>query len=270
MSMHIPKQMLFGSWLFAMIISCPVQGEIVTGRAEHLYGRDTSINEACDLANKKAVSQAISHVLGEYVSATEMMSCRGTTGKTADYACELNQLSWSQIEGHINKTFDTQTTLSTRDGAMVCTVVVQLDVAIPTKKPDPNFLLRADINANTFRVKQKDEIRLDIELSQPGYFAIFNWLPHVDKAVHLIEINPQKPKQSVPIEVNSNLRFSTMWSDTYSSRRKFYDEYLIIVATKKEIRWLSKYSYEEFSRQLFLIPADEKRVKKIAIQLTNE
>jgi len=119
-------------------------------------------------------------------------------------------------------------------------------------------------------VKQKDEIRLDIELSQPGYFAIFNWLPHVDKAVHLIEINPQKPKQSVPIEVNSNLRFSTMWSDTYSSRRKFYDEYLIIVATKKEIRWLSKYSYEEFSRQLFQIPADEKRVKKIALQLTNE
>jgi hypothetical protein len=270
MRKNAPKSLLFNAWLIVSIAGFTAQAEVATGRAEYLHGPETSQNEACDVAKKKAVSQAISQVLGEYVSAQEVMSCRGTTGKAADYACELNQLSWSQIDGHVNKTISVETLPSSRDGAMACTAVVQLDVAIPSKKPDPNFQIRASVNANTFRVKQGDEIRLGIELSQPGYYAIFNWLPHVDNAVHLVEINPQKPKLSVAIESNTNLKFAAKWSDAYNSRRKFYDEYLIVVATKKELRWLSKYNYEDFSRQLFQIPENEKRLAKIAIQLTND
>jgi len=270
MSMHIAKKILFGAWLVAMTISCPVQAEIATGRAEYLYGPDTTQNEACNLAIKKAVSQAISQVLGEYVSAQEILSCKGSNGKKADYACELNQLSWSQIDGHINKTISQETMTANRDGAMVCAAVVKLDVAIPKIKPDPNFQLRATINANTFRVRQKDEIRVELELSQPGYYAIFNWLPHVDNTVHILELNQNKPKLSARIDSTTSHQLLPTWSEAYNKRRTFYDEYLIVVATKKELRWLSKYSYEEFSRALHLIPENEKSLQKIAIQLTNE
>jgi hypothetical protein len=265
-------RMIHRGWLgVCLCISlCSAQAEVAIGRAEHLYGPDTTQNEACNLATKKAVSQAISQVLGEYVSAQEILSCKGSTGKKADYACELNQLSWSQIDGHVNKTINQETITANRDGAMVCTAVVKLDVAIPKTKPDPNFQLRATINANTFRVRQKDEIRVELELSQPGYYAVFNWQPHIDNTVYYLELNPKKPKMSAPIETAKSLEFLTSWSDAYSNRRTFYDEYLIVVASKKELRWLSKYSYEEFSKALHLIPENEKRLAKIAVQLTNE
>lgn len=252
------------------VLLCSAKAEVAIGRAEYLYGEDTTQNEACKLATKKAVSQAISQVLPEYVSAQEILSCKGSTGKQADYACELNQLSWSQIDGHINKIISQETVTSNRSGALVCTAVVKLDVAIPVDKPDPNFQLRATINANTFRVRQKDKINVEIELSQPGYYAIFNWLPHIDNTVHYLELNQNKPKLSVRIDsTNSHQLFAT-WSEAYNKRRSFYDEYLIVVATKKELRWLSRYSYEEFSKVLHLIPENEKSLKKIAIQLTNE
>jgi sulfur relay (sulfurtransferase) DsrC/TusE family protein len=143
-------------------------------------------------------------------------------------------------------------------------------VAIPATKPDPNFQLRATANANLFRVRQKDDIVVDIEVSQPGYYAVFNWQPHIDNSVFYVEINDKNTKVSTSIKSDKKFTLTPTWSEAYSTRRKFYDEYLIVVATKKELRWLSKYSYEDFSKALHLIPENEKRVAKIALQLTNE
>lgn len=256
--------------VLAIAVHSPASAEVTTGRAEYLYGPETAQNDACSLATKKAISHALRQVSGEYATVDELLSCYGSTGKNMDYSCELNQLSWSQIDGYINKTISQEVTTSNRDGAMVCAAVVTLDVGIPITKPDPNFQLRASVNSSTFRVRQKDKIRLEVELSQLGYFAVFNWLPHIDNAVHLIEPDPQKARVSRLIKSETSLEFPIAWSDAYSSKRKFYDEYLIVVATKKELRWLSKYSYEEFSRALYLIPESEKRLTKIAVQLTNE
>jgi hypothetical protein len=252
------------------IVCTTCYAEIVTGRAEYLYGPDTTQNEACNLAIKKAISTALSQELGEYVSAQETLSCKGSTGKNLDYACELNQLSWSQIDGHINKTIAQDVTVSTKDGAMVCTANVKLDVAIPTIKPDPNFQLKATVNSTIFRVRQKDEIQLDVELSQPGYLAVFNWLPYINNLVNLIDPVPQNSRSSTLIKDEKIIKLSTAWSDSYSSKRKFYDEYLIVVATKKQMHWLSKYSYEEFSKILHQIPESEKRMHKIVVHLVDE
>jgi len=246
------------------------QAEIATDHAEYMYDPDTTENEACSLAIKKAINHAISHVLGEYVSAQEILNCRGTTGERADYACEFNRLSWSQIDGHINKTISQKTEFTRRDGINVCSAVVKLDVAIPATKPDPNFQLRATANANLFRVRQKDDIVVDIEVSQPGYYAVFNWQPHIDNSVFYVEMNDKNTKVSTSIKSDKKFTLTPTWSEAYSTRRKFYDEYLIVVVTKRELRWLSKYSYEDFSKALHLIPENEKRVAKIALQLTNE
>jgi hypothetical protein len=58
------------------------------------------------------------------------------------------------------------------------------------------------------------------------------------------------------------------WADSYSGKRKFYDEYLLVVATKRPYKWLSKYSLDEFKSLLQLIPITDKRLVKKAYQLT--
>ena len=58
------------------------------------------------------------------------------------------------------------------------------------------------------------------------------------------------------------------WADSYTGKRKFYDEYLLVVATKQPYKWLSKYSLDDFKSLLQLIPITDKRLVKKAYQLT--
>ena len=245
--------------------------EISRASAEYLFGPETAENEACNLAIGKAKSRALANVLGESVSAEELLSCKGATGKTSDYSCELNQLTWSQIEGDIKKTLSENKAVERREGASACVAQIEIDVIIPKDKPDPNFQVRADFKQTTFRVG--DDFNLEIELTQPGYFAVFNWLPHDSNSVvriippnddpsqSFVYLNPEKTKKTT-------YAMTASWADSYTAKRKFYDEYLIVVATKKQQRWMSKYSIEDFRSYLQQIPITEKRLVKKAYQLT--
>jgi hypothetical protein len=61
---------------------------------------------------------------------------------------------------------------------------------------------------------------------------------------------------------------TALWADSYADKKKFYDEYLLVVATKKKIFWLSKYSLDEFKSVLHSIPMGDKKLVKKAYQLT--
>ncbi len=60
------------------------------------------------------------------------------------------------------------------------------------------------------------------------------------------------------------------WADSYLGPRKVYDEYLLVVATKRPYLWLSKYSLEEFKSLLQQIPIADKRLVKKGYQLTKK
>ncbi len=150
--------------------------EISRAQAEYLYGPETAPNDACNLALGKAKTKALANVLGESVSAEELLSCKGSTGKISDYGCDLNQVTWSQIDGDIKKTISEKTVVEERAGTSACVADVEIEVVIPKDKPDPNFQLRADFKQTVFRVG--DDFNLDIELSQQGFVTVFNWLPH--------------------------------------------------------------------------------------------
>jgi hypothetical protein len=249
--------------------------EISAGRAEYLYGPETARKDACDLAVAKARSRALANVMGEFVSTEELLSCQGTTGKRADYGCDMNQIAWSQIEGEIRRTLKENTTVEEREGASACIADVEIEVVIPKEKPDPNFQLRADFGQTVFRVG--DRFNLDIELSQPGYFAVFNWLPHDSHSVVRIIPNTDDPAQStVQLRQNNNKALKesyglvASWADSYTGRRKFYDEYLIVVATKKPQRWMSRYNLDDFKALLQQIPITERRLVKKGYQLTKQ
>ena len=244
-----------------------------TASAEYLYGPETSKNEACNLALGKAKMKALANVLGESVSAEELLSCKGSTGKDSDYRCDLNQVTWSQIDGDIKKMLSEKTVNEKREGAFACVADVELEVVIPKDKPDPNFQLRADFKQTVFRVG--DDFDLDIELSQQGYVTVFNWLPHDSNSVVRIIPQSEDPSQSnvfLSAEKTKGLKASyamtANWADSYTGKRKFYDEYLLVVATKRPVKWLSKYSLDEFKSYLQQIPITDKRLVKKAYQLT--
>jgi hypothetical protein len=247
--------------------------EISRAQAEYLYGPETAPNDACNLALGKAKTKALANVLGESVSAEELLSCKGSTGKISDYGCDLNQVTWSQIDGDIKKTISEKTVVEERAGTSACVADVEIEVVIPKDKPDPNFQLRADFKQTVFRVG--DDFNLDIELSQQGFVTVFNWLPHDSNSVVRIIPQSEDPNQSnvlLSAEKTKGLKASyamtANWADSYSGKRKFYDEYLLVVATKRPIKWLSKYSLDEFKSYLQQIPITDKRLVKKAYQMT--
>lgn len=220
--------------------------ETARARAEYLYGPETAENDAYELALSKAKTKALASVLGESVSAKELLSCRQTSGKLADYGCELNQITWTQIN---------------------------VDVDNPPKKPDPNFFIRADFKQTIFRVG--DNFNLDIKFSDAGHYAVFNCLPHDSNAVLRVIPAPDDTDQcGVSIgkdklkSLKTTYQVAAGWSDSYETKRKFYDEYLLVIATKKPQKWLSKYSLDDFKRTISEIPNDERRLVKKAYQIT--
>jgi hypothetical protein len=259
---------------FAGIVSSvTAETKTSTANAEYLYGPETAPNDACNLALGKAKMKALANVLGESVSAEELMSCKGSTGKLSDYGCDLNQVTWSQIDGDIKKTLSESAVTEKREGAFACLAVVYIEVVIPKDKPDPNFQLRADFKQTVFRVG--DDFNLDIELSQQGYVSVFNWLPHDSNSVVRIIPQNEDPNQSnvfLSADKTKGLKASyamtANWADSYSGKRKFYDEYLLVVATKRPMKWLSKYSLDEFKSYLQQISITDKRLVKKAYQLT--
>ena len=261
--------------LIGLCYSVPAQAETSSARAEYLYGPETARKDACDLALAKARSRALANVMGESVSTEELLSCQGSTGKRSDYGCDLNQVTWSQIDGEIKRTIRETTTVEEREGATACIADVEIEVAIPKEKPDPNFQLRVELGQSVFRVG--DRFNLEIELSQPGHFAVFNWLPHDSHSVvRVIPANEDpsqatvylRPNRSKAIKESYSLVAS--WADSYIGKRKFYDEYLIVVATKKPQRWLSRYSLDDFKALLQQIPITERRLVKKGYQLTKQ
>ncbi len=253
----------------------PAAAEISAARAEYLFGPETARKDACELAIAKARSRALANVMGEFISSEELLSCQGATGKRSDYGCDLNQITWSQIEGEIRRTLKENTKVEEREGASACIADVEVEIVIPKEKPDPNFQLRADFGQTVLRVG--DRFILDIELSQPGYFAVFNWLPHDSHSVVRVIPNTDDPAQST-VQLRQNrskgLKESyslvASWAESYTGRRKFYDEYLIVVATKKPQRWMSQYSLDDFKALLQQIPITERRLVKKGYQLTKQ
>lgn len=258
--------------LSLLIVLNGAAAENSKARAEYLFGPETSKNDACKLAIGRAKSRAIANVLGESVSAEELLSCKGSAGKFSDYGCDLNQVTWSQIDGDIRKTLSENFVVEEREGASACVAEVEIDVLIPKDKPDPNFQVRADFKQTVFRVG--DDFKLEIELTQPSYFAVFNWLPHdSDSVVRIIPFNDDPSQSFVYLSpdktksLKASYAMTASWAESYSGKRKFYDEYLIVVATKRQQRWMSKYTYEEFKSYLQQIPPSEKRLVKKAYQL---
>ncbi len=260
--------------LVLMCSSGSASAKVVTASGEYLFGPETSDNEACELARNKAKSLALSQVVGEKVSREEQLVCNQTTGKSTDYGCEFNRITWSMIDGDIREVRNETRKIETREGTKACVISLEADIIEPTKKPDPNFDFSAKLNKSVFSVGE--DMLLELEGTEPAHLVIFNWLPNQKNEV--IRIVPYTNDPNVSSfhltkgdsnKVFRRFPFEAHWSDAYSKNKKFVDEWLIIIATKKPYKWLSSYDFEKFKERLREIPIDERRIVRKGYQLTH-
>ena len=247
--------------------------EAVNAKGEYLYGPDTSEADACRLAKERAKANALSKVFGESISMEEQMSCREVKGGKPDYGCELNRVSWSSIEGDIRSVTDYRKVIESRVGERACIVTLTADVVIPDRKPDSSFDLKATLNEKVYRTG--DVLTISLEPTVPMHIAIFNWVPYQDRdTVTQMFPNLMDPqshitkKTSIPTESKlSAYNFTMTWLESLPKNKTFVDEYLIVIGTKKPIKWLSSYEFSDFKLKLSEIPLDEMRVVKRGYQL---
>ena len=255
------------------VIMSQAHAEAVNAKGEYLYGPDTSEADACRLAKERAKANALSKVFGESISMEEQMSCREVKGGKPDYGCELNRVSWSSIEGDIRSVTDYRKVIESRVGERACIVTLTADVVIPNRKPDSSFDLKATLNEKMYRAGEV--LTIALEPTAPMHIAIFNWVPYQDRdAVIQMFPNPMDPqshitkKTSIPTESKlSAYNFTMTWLESLPKNKTFVDEYLIVIGTKKPIKWLSSYEFSDFKSKLSEIPLDEMRVVKRGYQL---
>lgn len=250
-----------------------VHAKEVSARGEYLYGPETSEADACRLAEERAKAAALNKVFGESISMEEQMSCREVTGGKPDYSCELNRVTWSAIEGEIRAVTESRKMIEPRMGEKACIVMLTVDVVMPERKPDPNFDVKVTINGKVYRAGEV--MTIELEPTVPMYVAIFNWVPYQSKnAVTQMFPNAMDPqnyiakKTEVPTENKlTAYSFKMDWLESLPKSRSFVDEYLIVIGTKKPIKWLSSYDLADFKSRLREIPLDERRVVKSGYQL---
>jgi hypothetical protein len=260
---------LFGIFL----ISNCIHAEMARGVGEYLYGPDTSESKACELAQDRAKSMALVSVMGESVSNEEQLYCKETSGKRSDYDCEYNSVKWSLIEGDLKSPINVKRVVESKTGFNSCKVSLDVEVMVPLRKPDPNFDVKAKTNQTVFRVG--DELNLEIESTIPAYFAVFNWLPYENNQVIFVPLtNSLEILDSYVLKKDAKGKFqfkesfSATWSKAYKGDRKFYDEWVVVVVTKKPYKWLSSYDLDQFKEKLREIPNDERRIRRLGYQLS--
>ena len=261
------------------------QAEQVQVTEEYSYDGEVANNVACRNAEERAKSKAIALVLGEVVSSEEQMYCRATNGKTDD-ACEFNQTSWSVIEGDIRGVKVVKREEAVPRGANVwaCVLTLNVNVVVPTRKPDPNFQVKSEIYFLAPGTRQRDKVRrksfnagddllFEVESTEPAHLALFGWLPNEDNKVYRIDspIRPNCPQGVLSAadkgKTAESYCLTASWSDAYRDSKKTYDEWLILVATKSLQKWLPMYELDQFKAILREIPLDQRRVVRRPYQL---
>ena len=260
-----------------LVTASSALAEVVTARGEFLYGPSVSQDAACAAAESRAKEEALRQVYRESFSALEEDSCR-ESGKRVDSAqCTYNRFAWSSIDGDIRgvKTLDRE--IDRISGASKCTVTLEVDVVKPEQGPDTNFYL--EVKVDPLLAKPGDALTFSVEPSAAMYLAVFGWTPPVSGggSGQVVRLFPNefdrdpliKTRLKLPSAQNSaQYDFRVEWAKGVN--RDFIDEYLIFVATKAPVTWLSEYGFDSFGQKLREIRPPDKRVVKRNYRIINQ
>ena len=227
--------------LLIILVSFPASAEIVNAVGTHKHLGSYSKNESCGIALEKAKKKAIMNSLGETVTSEIVSNCSEIDG---EYNCERNQFSLLSLKGDIIDMKQTKAEYSydSTTEIFICKQNIEARVVPIKQNTDPNFQFDVTINESTF--KAGDVMEIEINTSTNMHVSIFQWLPYGGKKYNKItKIFPNKdiPKYSDSL-VSSNLKLRLKTFFPEEINEKMVDEYLVFVASEKEIPWLNEYA----------------------------
>ena len=236
--------------------------EVVITEGNYIYTGNISENEACSLAKERAKLKALEKVIGQKISSEEMENCSEVDGKTS---CERNQFFLSSFNGEITKLKPlgkeilTQKIEGSDEQSYICKIKIQAEVTKIIQNLDNSYDFNVKLNEKNF--KEGDELKIDLILNKPIYLNIFQILPYETKdfQVHKIFPNELDDKNYITdksVSLPKKAKYEVYFPNNINKRS--VDEYLFIIGSEKDIKWLEKYTKIEdlknaYIREKFII-----------------
>ena len=244
----------------------------IGGEGEYNFGPEMAQSEACLKAERRAKEKALRRETGEKISSEDLMVCSETKD---DADCSLNRFTWSTIDGLIKGVRNEKTeTVPGTSGYRKCRVTLEVDAGVGIGKPDPGFDMTVRLNSRTFRDQEPLKIRL--APTQPMYVTVFQWLPYMKADRQVTRIFPNlfdnknlfKKPGTVPT-VKGARRYDMLvgFPDYLKQKKDLVDEYLMVVGTRKPVKFRKSYSLEEFNARLLEIPRRDRRAIRRAYNI---
>ena len=241
--------------LIFFFITLSAFAEVVETEGSYTYAGDISRNEGCSLAKERAKLKALEKVLGQTISSEEMENCSEVDGKTN---CERNQFFLSSFNGDLTSIRqlkrDIQTEkLSNGEEIYICKIKIRAKVTKTTKTLDSSFDFNVKLNEKNFR--DGEELKIDIELNKPFYLTVFQVTPYEKKDYQVHKLFPNELEQDNFINGNSfslpqNAKYQIYFPNV--SNKNSVDEYLVFIASQKNINWLEKYAKKEDLKNAYI------------------
>jgi hypothetical protein len=239
--------------IFFIIFSAAA--EVVVTEGSYTYTGEISKNDACELAKERALLKALEKVLGQTISSDEMENCSEVDGKTS---CERNQFFLSSFNGDItgikelNKEVTTEK-ISSGEEISICKIKIRSNVKKSTNTLDASFDFNVKLNQKNFR--DGEQLKIDIELNKPFYLTVFQVLPYEKKDYQVYKLFPNDLEPNNYLKDNSfklpqNAKYQIEFPNV--SNKNSIDEYLVFVATEKDIKWLEKYTKMEDLKSAYI------------------
>ena len=250
--------------MFLVLGAQDLSAEWVVGKGEFLFGPNTTENTACEKAEKKAKQNAIRAVSGERVKTEDLMACQYQKGNSD---CIVNELIWTKSYGLVQDIREKKRVIAKEPGGFQkCIVSLEADVIVSEGQPDPSFDMTVSLNQRVF--KDGEEIKISVEMTQPMFLSIFQWLPYGGSTEQVSRLFPNnfdparlfKNKTTIPTSKNKNqYGLEVHFPKALLDSRKYADEYLIVLGTRRPVTFRDTYSIESFNRRLSEIPQSQRR-----------
>ena len=247
----------YGFYIFA------ANAKDYSGYGEYHFGPNVAESRACELAFERAKTNALSKVFGEKIYSGDFLRC----SESDNVECELNQYTLITSDGTINKIKKRKEEVIKQEGFSTCIYQIIASIDKPKHQPDPNFHFNAKINKRYFRDLEKYMIQ--IEPSIKMFVNIFSWNPYASKENQIQKIFPNDHEKDNKIEnkriipgEEKGYKFKVKYPDEVQDK-KYIDQYLIVLATKKNITFLKDYEFKNFQAIIYEIPNNEKRKETI-------
>lgn len=235
-------------------------------KAQYHFGPDMSRNQACENAREAAKLKALSMATGERIAFDQHMRCLQTASTAAEKQCVVQRNTWLLMEGRVSKSEVVSETVKNGPEGMYCAVSMVVDVVLPSLVSDASFDLRLDLNRQTFR--PGETLVMHLQPTAPMYVSVFNWRTGLQKD-NVVKMFPNdwdtQNYLTQPVHIptqaqNASYRFELEWTAPMGDDKEMATEWVMVVATKKPMQWLSVYDMPRFKEKLLEIPADQRRV----------